>query len=92
MKLVVNRCYGGFSLSDEALSMLGFEYQYDAWDLDRNDPRLVEVVETLGQAADGRCARLAVVTLPENATDYHVDDYDGYESVIYVVGGKLCWA
>lgn len=91
MKLVVNKCYGGFSLSNKALSMLGFKHRYDAYDLDRNDPRLVEVVETLGRAADGSCARLAVVTLPETATDYHIDEYDGLESIVYVVDGKLNW-
>lgn len=92
MKLVVNKCYGGFSLSDEALSMLGLEHQYDAWDIDRNDPRLVKVVETLGRAADGRHARLVVVELPEDTTDHYVDEYDGMETVIYVVGGLLRWA
>lgn len=89
MKLVINSCYGGFGLSDKALQMLGIEDEYD---LERNDPKLVEVVEALGEEANGECAELEVVELPEDTTDYSIEEYDGSETVIYVVNGKLHWA
>ena len=89
MKLVINSCYGGFGLSDKGLQMLGIEDEYD---LERNDPKLVEVVETLGKEANSEFAELEVVELPEDTTDYSIMEYDGLETVVYVVNGKLHWA
>lgn len=86
-ELVINRCYGGFSLSQKACEALGLDSPYD--DVDRADPRLVQVVRTLGKEANGKYSELAVVTLPSATTDYYVEDYDGMETVIYVVNGKL---
>jgi len=133
MKVVVNRCFGGFSLSDEAEDVYarkaGFElFRYvqtrfghekggpiyerakesnkasilsysfkkdhgesftewpkdaDYWysrDLERNDPTLVEVVEELGEKANGSCAKLDVVEIPDGIS-YEIDDYDGQESI-----------
>ena len=89
MKIVLSKCYGGFSLSPMALDILGIEYEED---IERTDPRLVEVVEADAKAASGLFAELTVVEIPDEATDYSVDEYDGFESVVYVVDGKLHWA
>ena len=47
-------------------------------DVDRHDPILVQVVEELGDKANGECAKLAIV---EISGPYHIDEYDGFESV-----------
>jgi len=52
---------------------------YDG-DFDRTDPVLVEVVEELGEKANGFAARLVVVELPKG-TLYRIDEYDGLESI-----------
>lgn len=49
-------------------------------DIDRDDPVLVQVVEELGEDANGRCAQLRIAELP-NGTLYRIDEYDGFESV-----------
>lgn len=49
-------------------------------DLERHDPLLVKVVEELGDAADGSCAELKVVEIPDGV-DYEIDEYDGLESI-----------
>lgn len=87
MKIVVNRCYGSFSLSEKARDLLGLKSVYD--NVDRTDPRLIEVVETLGDEASGRAARLRIVNIPNDSTDWELDEYDGAESVIFVVNGKI---
>jgi len=89
MKIVVNKCYGGYGLSNKALNILGIKYEGD---IERTDPRLVKVVEADAEKASGHYAKLKVVEIPDEATDYSVDEYDGFESVIYVVDGKLHWA
>ena len=50
-------------------------------DIDRTDPVLVEVVETLGDLASGSCALLRIANIPEG-TLYRIDEYDGNESVM----------
>lgn len=89
MKMVLNKCYGGFGLSTEAREALGLDWDSD---LDRTDARLVEMVEADPEAVCCSYSELQVVSIPEEATDYHIDEYDGFESVVYVVDGKLHWA
>ena len=47
-------------------------------DVDRHDPVLVQVVEELGDKANGECAELAIAEVYDS---YRIDEYDGYESV-----------
>ena len=96
-EVVINRCYGGFSLSQEAI-VLGIElaeargcenenwvwdaeYKYGKFTGPRHDPILVEVVKRLGERASGSCAKLVVETIYTSV--YKINDYDGMESVKY---------
>ena len=128
VKIVINVCFGGFGLSNEAdllyaeksgfklfhyikdgvdgyyrrakldeLSSIscssfksdhgdnfnGFPEDGSYWysgDIDRDDPVLVEVVEELGTKANGFCAELKVVEIPDGV-DWEIDEYDGNESI-----------
>lgn len=78
MKIVVNRCFGGFGLSEEACKELGCVDR--GYDIRRDDPKLVEVVERLGDRANGAFAKLEVVKIPDGV-DWFIDDYDGQETI-----------
>ena len=84
MKMVINANYGGFGLD--------VAEQYEDWVRDfegaRTNAELVEFVET----HPDECGDLAVITIPEEATDWEMDEYDGWESVIYVLNGKIVHA
>lgn len=133
MKIVINQCYGGFSLSPEAALEVhrrggackatpvtkyygdadpakpyGLNDQLAKWrayrangegsDLfltvftddesaivvtrtdDRACPVLVAVVEEMGEKANGTCANLKVIEIPDGV-EWEIDDYDGMESV-----------
>ena len=132
MKVVVNRCYGGFGLSDKAIEIVMrrkglncFRYRqtkykfsdgveeytrcdmfndnslfvhYQTKDLgekvdnlpnetywyygslDRTDADLIAVVEELGKEANGSCASLEVVEIPDDV-NWEIDDYDGIETI-----------
>jgi hypothetical protein len=133
MKVVINRCYGGFGLSHEAVlryfEIKGVpvypEQSQDSWkfwtywtvkpedrmeskegdafyampieerraynavqdaqtvcprEIERHDPTLVQVVEELGDKADGDFADLDVVEIPDDV-DYIVEEYDGMEHI-----------
>lgn len=83
MKLVINRSYGAFNLPSGVAEELGYR---NSWSENlRGDLRLVKMVEE----NEERFYSLLVVEIPKEATDYKIVDYDGKESVIYVVNGKL---
>lgn len=88
IRFVLNKCYGGFSLSDAALSMLPNDVDYCEYS-HRGDEELLDVVETLGPNANGRHADLVIIEIPNNATDYEISEYDGLETLTYVVRGKI---
>lgn len=87
MRFLLNKCYGGFSLSKEVENFLG----KDEWEIPRNDPDLLALFDKMGQDIHdkGRATKLKVVEIPDNFTDYEINDYDGIETLIYVIDGKI---
>lgn len=83
--VVINDCYGGFGLSEDAL----IEYKrltgvsdpniYDR-DIPRDDPYLVKIVKDLGMSANGPHANLKIIEIPGDV-DWIVQEYDGAEWV-----------
>jgi len=124
MKIVINRCYGGFGLSRNAikryLELCGKEccfyekvgnsyvkcnyncsnyfvycltkdmgktiedYPEDCYfsyyEIERNDPTLVQVVEELGENANGDYSKLEVVEIPDDVS-WEIGEYDGVETI-----------
>lgn len=134
MKVVINRCYGGFGLSMAALkryaelkrfnvyfykqTKYSFQDKYNeyrqitdlqekSWPvytlknnlgkttrelkgdwlhdshIERDDPALIQVVEELGDAANGEHAELKIVEIPNNIP-WEIDEYDGVEHIAEV--------
>lgn len=88
MKIVLNKCFGGFGLSQAATDLLPTDVQWSEY-ANRTDVRLIEVVELLGPGANGRHADLSIIIVPEEATDWTIEDYDGIETILYVLDGKI---
>lgn len=101
-KVMINRCYGGFSLSRKAFDLLcerghplalAEQAERATWDartssmlansylgsIARHDSAAVAVVEELGEAASGECAKVRVVEL--SGPLYRIDEYDGMENI-----------
>ena len=85
MKIVINSCYGGFSLSEVAET----RYQNESgnnvphWDIPRNDPILVNIVEELAEDSWGAYAELKVIEIPDGV-EWQIDEFDGSEWVAEV--------
>ena len=83
MKIVINTCYGGggFGLSKEALALFnersGAVVTYD-FNIGRNNPILVEIVEQLGESANTRFSELKVVEIPDDVR-WQIEEHDGNE-------------
>jgi hypothetical protein len=130
MKIAVNKCYGGFSLSPLATKRYGelkgiqvyfykqTKYRFkDGCDEyvktdnlndnnfsiyaytkdygtkikilenecyfsnrpeDRSDPDLIKVIEELGNQANGRCANIKIIDIPDDV-EWEIEEYDGSE-------------
>ena len=84
-EVVINDCYGGFGISDLALSWLKKNASEETKKkirkhepLERHNPDLIKCVKTLGsEAASGSCSRLKIVKIEGNK--YRVQEYDGAE-------------
>jgi hypothetical protein len=106
-KIVINICWGGFSLSDISIRRYAeikgiklvevlSEYRdihfyinevddqeenyFSHYDLERDDPVLVQVVEEMGVDANGSYASLKIVEIPDDVK-WYISNYDGYEAV-----------
>ena len=82
MKVVINKCFGGFGLSKEAYEFLnipwdgyGFEFRKD-----RSNPALVKCVEALGDKSSGGLSNLKVVEIPDDV-EWEIDEFGGVEWV-----------
>lgn len=136
MKVVINKCFGGFGLSPQALLWLwdrgckviavpvgeyfkgnpfkGHQETLSEWKqylaapenerrfsvfatvftpcegyvlwhgfnegIGRSDPLLIECVEVLGDSADGPCAKLEVVEIPDGI-EWEIEEYEGREHI-----------
>lgn len=94
MKLAMNKCFGGFGLSQFAVDKLKERSPTDCFYYEnrkhRAEPELIELFETYpAEKLNDSYANIKIVELPEETTDYLIKEYDGYEEVIYVVDGKI---
>jgi hypothetical protein len=91
MKIVINKDFGGYGLNEkwekiaETLNVSEDDEQM------RTHPDLIQEIET-GEYENDNYAELGVVEIPDDSTDYEINEYDGFESVIYVLDGKIHWA
>lgn len=85
MKILINKCYGGFSFSDEFILEYYKHYGIDNDPLynntGRTDPRVIELFKELGsERSSGKFSKLKLVEIPDNI-DWEITDYDGKETV-----------
>lgn len=92
MKIVINNCYGGFGGVSEKFVLraqeLGWRIKISSTligytitqDVERDDPILVQLVEELGEEANGPYASYKVVEIPDGVS-WIIEEYDGREWV-----------
>lgn len=85
MKVLINRCFGGFSISDEAKNLYKErsgvkDYVSSYCEELRDDPILINIVEELGELAYDGATKLMIYEVPEGYS-YRVHNYDGFETI-----------
>ena len=84
-RVVINKCHGGFGLSDAATAryklLAGItDPDWYFTDIERDDPMLVQVIEEYGPLANDRCSELRIVEIPADV-QWEIAEYDGYEHI-----------
>jgi hypothetical protein len=87
MKVVINKCWGGFGLSKPCRSELAKIKGKDPKDIHnwdewlRTDADLISLIEARGSKwASDDLAKLKIVEVPDGIS-WHIHDYDGQEHV-----------
>ena len=84
-KIVLNCSIGGFGLSPLATKKLMERKGKKLNDFDfnelRNDPDLIAIVEELKDKADAPYSNLVIEEYDDKNFTYHIDNYDGFESL-----------
>ena len=88
MKLVINPSYGGFDINEKWKAE---NCRKNCKEDCRKCAKLIHAIEDR-ENVNGNYSRLAVVDFPDEATDYEILDYDGSESLLYVLDGKIRYA
>ena len=92
MKIVIFESYGRFFLPESFCEKYGLPTDDDfAENFDRTDERLVALAEEDAKGKDPYSLDYTylAVEIPDNATDWIIENYDGLEWVTYVVDGKI---
>ena len=91
MEILINRCYGGFGVSDFGLAKLRENnimddvYGYAI----RTNSEFIKLFGRYGDKLFDEDSDVELEILPDDITDYDIQEYDGYETVIYVLDGKI---
>ena len=95
MKIAVNKCYGGFCVSESVYKELGLEWDGYGFlenkdfgiesDNDylefRSHPKLIAAIEKVGvKESSGSLAEIEIVDIPEGV-EWEIDEYDGIETI-----------
>jgi hypothetical protein len=83
MKIAINVCFGGFSLSEQALARyaeLADKSGFVAFENIRDDPHLIQTIEELGTKCNTRYSEIRIVEIPDNI-EWEIMEYDGTEYI-----------
>jgi len=94
MKVVINKRFGGFGLTEAVYKELGIEWdnfgyisnedlgiESDNYHKYRSSQRLIDAVEKVGlQKSSGSYSELHIVDIPDDIK-WYIDDYDGMETL-----------
>jgi len=50
------------------------------WNIDRDDPLLIQVIDELGEEANDKYSELKIVEIPDDI-EWEIDEYDGMETI-----------
>lgn len=64
----------------EVIATIDNKHYWSYYSIERDDPKLIQVVEELGKKANGRFADLKVIEIPDDL-QFTIEEYDGKEHI-----------
>ena len=86
MKIVYNGAVGGFMWSDVIYEKFKLTARFGDDLKDRTNESIIACLEQLDKE---EIRHLCICEIPDEATDWMVGQYDGLETVYYVLDGKI---
>jgi hypothetical protein len=94
MKIAINRCWGGFGISEAVFKELGIKYTgygsidnedlgivSDDYNAYRASAKLISAIEKVGiENASDSLAKIYIVDIPDDV-EWEIDNYDGMETI-----------
>jgi hypothetical protein len=94
MKIAINVCFGGFSVSEEVYKELGIKWDgygflgnkdfgicSDDYLAFRSNTKFIEAIEKVGiNQSSGCSSKIKIIDIP-GGIDYYIDDFDGNETI-----------
>ncbi len=82
-KIVINDCYGGFSIKEKYKEMITKSKKWFPCEELRTHPALIRLIEELGSIeVSDSCSALKIVEM-DKGTKYRIEEYDGKERIEY---------
>lgn len=85
MKVAINADYGFFIVPRYWVEEAGLTHQEVLGGRGRTHPLVLQAIEQ----GEFPVEDAVIVEFPDEATDWGIFDYDGYEWVVYVLDGKM---
>ena len=87
--VMYNTCYGGFSLSEAAITEYNRRKSPNTpklnamgMHIDRTDPLMIQIIREMGKQANGMCSDIRLDHIPpQYKNNYYIQEYDGTETV-----------
>lgn len=98
MKILLNKCYGGFGfnymderLLDDISNVTEKDVSWDslAFRTNKDVIKIIEEYTKKGFNINSDYSDIKVFELPDGITDFAIQDYDGFETCIYVLNGEM---
>ena len=93
MEVIVNKKFGGASLSEKAMEVLlslpefnnlndeeRFELQYLSSNSLRTNKTIIDLIKSMGDESNGVSAKLVIANIPDGV-EWAIYDYDGMETI-----------
>jgi hypothetical protein len=83
MKLLINKCNHGFTLSERQKALFPVEPEGGYARVDRSDERLIASFEAGDNRGDGG-STLTLVEIPDGTREYKISALDGFETLEWI--------
>ena len=77
---LIHYCTKPVNNETEYKKLKGDKFYWSDRSIDRDDPALIQTIKNLKKKANGHCANLRIIEIPDNV-EWQIEEYDGFEHI-----------